>query len=498
MTPAESEIKSKAIELATNAFDAFCDDISGMFGIDMKCVKTGISTETTKGLSQKFKKTSAVTLIKSEGVLNGTFHTVFDQAGMFALAGIIIMLPKQKVMDDMKRGSAKDAEAIADTIKETGNLLVGSWDRVFREEMEGHGHFLQATTYIGNPWDKSAEKIGIPETEQFQFAYFQMTIDDYPTFTCGAFFPEAIFLKPEQPEQPPVAAAEKVEKAEEPKPEVKAEPKIEKAPEPKAEVKVEPKIEKAAEPKPEIKEEVKVEKAVEEKPAAKEIIKEENKVEEKPSEQIPVNKEQPIVTADVNKKEEIKDNKEVKAETKEPPAGPVSETIQKMMESSPHIKDSLSSLRMCAKDVMQTDVLFGSPEDSVQDTLAKMQQAETSYMIIGNNNLAEGIISTYDLASAVSVYLKPVFAKWRRPEDDATLQIKVKWIMTKPVKTVKGDTSVAAVMDVMCQTGLRCMPVVSASGKVEGLITVYDILRALLQNDISISSSSNSLQRASA
>jgi acetoin utilization protein AcuB len=127
-----------------------------------------------------------------------------------------------------------------------------------------------------------------------------------------------------------------------------------------------------------------------------------------------------------------------------------------------------------------------------------MQQAETSYMIIGNNNLAEGIISTYDLASAVSVYLKPVFAKWRRPEDDATLQIKVKWIMTKPVKTVKGDTSVAAVMDVMCQTGLRCMPVVSASGKVEGLITVYDILRALLQNDISISSSSNSLQRASA
>jgi len=154
MTASETETKSKTIELATNAFEAFCDDISGMFGIEMKCVTTGIFTETTKGLSQKYKKLSAVTLVKTEGILNGTFHTVFDQAGMFALAGIIIMLPKQKVLDDMKRGTPKEAEAIADTIKETGNLLVGSWDRVFREELEGHGHFLQAGTFIGNPWYK--------------------------------------------------------------------------------------------------------------------------------------------------------------------------------------------------------------------------------------------------------------------------------------------------------------------------------------------------------
>lgn len=482
------EVKAKTIELATNAFEAFCDDISGMFGIEMKCVATGISTETPKSLSQKYKKLAAVTMVKTEGILNGTFHTVFDQAGMFALAGVIIMLPKQKILDDIKRGTLKEAEAIADTIKETGNLLVGSWDRVFREEMEGHGHFLQAGTFIGNPWDKPQEKIGLPESEQFQYVSFQMTVADYPPFICGAFYPEAIFTTPPAVEEKPAEAA-----AAEPAQSAAVQPAVAQPQPQTASVQ----SVSAAEPA-----QAQTQAAKTEAPVA--AAQPPQTIENKP----PAEAAAAVVPDAAEVKTEVKTAAEPKpavseaaaavepTQSKEPPKGPVSETIQKMVESVPQIKDALASLQLSAKDIMQKEVLFGSPDDSVQDTLARMQQMQTSYMLIGKDNIPEGIVSTYDIASAVSVYLKPVFAKWRRPADDATLQIKVKWIMTRPVRTIKPEASIAAVMETMCQTGLRCLPVAGANGKVEGLITVFDVFRAFLKTDVNVSSVGKPLSAA--
>lgn len=375
MSTLQTDIKAQSIELATTAFDAFCDDISGMFGVDMKCAAKSAYPETIKGLSQKFKNLVAINFIKSEGILNGTFHIVFDQPGLFTLAGIIVMLPKQKILDNINHNSAQDTEAATVTIKEAGNLLVGSWDRIFREGMEGHGHFVQSNTFIGNLWDNPKEKIYLPDTEEVTFLPYEITIGDFPAFNCGVIFPEAIFI--ELPKGP-VLAEEKSDK--------------------------------------------------------------------------------------------------------EPAAGPVSETIQKIVQISSTSEGDLQSLNICAKDIMQKGVLWGNGDDSVQQTMTKMEQAETSYMMIGKDELLEGVVSTFDLASALSIYLKPAFAKWRRPADDATLQIKVKWIMTKPVRTVKSDTSVLTIMESMCQSGLRCMPVMEKTGKIIGLITVFDIFKAILKS----------------
>jgi CBS domain-containing membrane protein len=168
-----------------------------------------------------------------------------------------------------------------------------------------------------------------------------------------------------------------------------------------------------------------------------------------------------------------------------------------MIKSSPQAGNALAALKMCSKDIMQTQVLFGSPEDSVQQALSKMQQAQSNCMIIGKDNLPEGIITTYDLTSAISIYLKPVFAKWRRPSDDATLQIKLKWLMTRPVRTVKSDAPISSVMETICQTGVRCLPVVGAGGKVEGLITVFDIFQAMLQAESEIQPTNKPLEPTS-
>jgi CBS domain-containing protein len=170
---------------------------------------------------------------------------------------------------------------------------------------------------------------------------------------------------------------------------------------------------------------------------------------------------------------------------------PVSETIQRMTQSpatlpgepaSPaQAQAPAASDTICAKDIMQQNIVWGSPDDSVQQALTKIQH-DTDYIMIGRDGMLEGIVSKSDLSGAISPYLRPVFAKWRRPMDDATLQIKVKWIMTKPVQTISPETSLKVIIENIRQSHRRALPVVDQQGKVQGLVTVFEIFNALLNS----------------
>jgi len=87
-----------------------------------------------------------------------------------------------------------------------------------------------------------------------------------------------------------------------------------------------------------------------------------------------------------------------------------------------------------------------------------------------------------------------MFAKWRRPIDDATLQIRIKWIMTRPIQTIKPDISLTEILENMRQSGVRCLPVVDQQGKVVGSVTVFDIFAALLSTDSDTSTAGKTSQ----
>jgi CBS domain-containing protein len=136
---------------------------------------------------------------------------------------------------------------------------------------------------------------------------------------------------------------------------------------------------------------------------------------------------------------------------------------------------------------MTPEVIWCDPEATVQDGIELMQQHSTGYALVGREGVLEGLLSTSTIQGAISPYLRPVFAKYRRPEDDATLGIKVKWIMSRPVRTTKPDTALAAIVESMCRYGGRCLPVVDAQSQVLGMITVFDILLRVLEADQSFS-----------
>lgn len=401
MTLPQSDITLKLGELATHGFEAFCQDIAEIFGIEMSCTPQGSTTETPKTLEKKFKKLAAVITIKAHGVLGGHFQIVLDKAGLFALAGTVAMLPEQKILSIQKTGFVKDAEELSDAVGEIGNLLIGSWDRIFREELEGHYHFLLAGSFIGDPWADSQKNCGLPGHEKFLFIPYEMTAGSFPSFACGVIFPEKVL------QSVPGASAPEIH------------------------------------------------------PPA------------------PTESETPEPVA-----ADLPETACAAESLAKPPADgeSIAEAIQKMVQSAPVLPGECvpSLLTLSAKDVMQTQVLWGTPDDNVAQTLAKMQHADAAYMLVGTNGVPEGIVTWIDLAEAVSVYLRPTFAKWRRPSDEATLQIKIKAIMSKPVRTLNPEVSLAVIMKDMCQHRLQCLPIVDPSGAVQGVVTVFDLFKALL------------------
>jgi len=444
MATTQTEIQSQVIDLSADAFEAFCEDISGMFDVDMECSQQESCTETVKGLKKRFKKLVAVNSVKTEGVLDGTFQLVFDQGGLFTLSGIIVMLPENRILEEIKRGTVKDSDSMTDAVKEVGNMLVGSWDRIFREELEGHGHFVQANTFIGNPWDNPEEKIGLAGDEEFSFVPYEITIGSYPAFNCGVIFPKTLFgrtseTKPQQADN----AEEKPQEEQKEKPETEV---AQKAQEQQAVV--EPQSETVAQ-------------AEQSRQSAAEPESEAIAEESPTTANIPVDAEDVFV------------------------AGGVFETIQKITQSPADLPGDASaiSLAISAKDIMQKEVCWITPEDSVQDALTKMQQVNSGYVLVGTNGVLEGILSKSDIAGAVSIYLRPIFAKWHRKLDDATLNIRVKWIMTRPVHTIKPDTSLVVIMENMSRFSGKCLPVIDQQNKVQGLVTVFDIFRAMLNSN---------------
>jgi len=280
---------------------------------------------------------------------------------------------------------------------------------------------------------------------------------------------------------------------------------VEEKDKPEAETKVEAEEKTGTEP------EAKPETEAAEEPKAEAEKKDESK--EKPEAEAVEETDKPEAKTEAEEKSETEEKTTVPDQSQESAKGGVSETIQKMTqspavlpgESSPsegrpesgklttgtpqggNLAHISAPSTICAKDIMQKDVAWAGPEESVQQALTKMQQHDSSYIIVGQDGALEGIVSKSDITGATSIYLRPIFAKWHGPGDDATLQIKLKWIMSRPVRTIRPEATLAAIIDNMCRFGGRGLPVADEQGKVHGLVTVFDIFRTLLDTSEDIS-----------
>lgn len=508
MATSQLKAKPRVTELATRAFKTFCDAISATFGVDMECEQHEIVVETVAGLRKRFKKLVAVNIIDSKGILDGTFLFIFDQEGLFTLGGIIVMLPEKRITSNRRKASADLSEIMIDAMGEAGNLLAASWERVFSESLEGHERFSnRLPAYIGKLWGKSEETIGLAGDEEVFFILYGMTVGPYPSFNCGVIFPKKIFGESSDfvPEQTTMIEETMQEQAEENTQDVQTATKKtnsrrsrkpkkgsgKKSKEPTA-IKASGKRTDAGK----ITEKAKAGKTRADKRVIKQTSAAKKSKSKKTLLQNPMTLQgQKKASEDVKSARGIDENQAITSETSDVAGmGKVSEAIRKIAQSSavlpgqPTIEKEVAKsvtddvFEKCAKDIMQNQVTWASPDDSLQQVLVKMQQTDAGYIMIGRNGVLEGIVSKSDIDRAMSPFLQPILARWRRPLDDATLKIRIKWVMSRPVQTIKPETSLMVIMEYMSQFHGRCLAVMDEKGTVQGMVTACDIFRVLLEN----------------
>ena len=190
-TTIDSTSTGRMTELSDAAYQSFCEGISGMFGVEMRCERRQAEAGAAGQLQGHFKKLTAVHPVTADGALRGTFHLLFDQAGLFILSGVVVMLPEGRILEQVKRGSMENTDSLQDAAREVGNLLVGAWDTVFRGQCGGHGHFVKKDTVIGKLWDKP-DRMPLSPDDPVLLALYEMTVEPYPSFTCAAVVPQAM------------------------------------------------------------------------------------------------------------------------------------------------------------------------------------------------------------------------------------------------------------------------------------------------------------------
>ena len=446
MSTAQGSIESTVVELSEEAWNAFADDISTMFDVEIECEQTDVGLRTLADIQKRYRKVSTFHSVHCEGVLSGTFVVGFDCGGLFTLGGVIVMLPTDRVKESAKQPTLSEAEAMRDAVSEVGNLLVGAWDRVFRQELEGHKHFRKGNTFVGNPWEKTESVFGLSLAEEFHYIEYRMTVGDFTPFTCGVIFPLATLLGEESESQPDEAPAPDPE----PSPPAAEEPV--QTPEPITE------------------------------PAAAELPDEQatQETDPKPTEAPEVPDIAPAPQAQTQANIQPEEVDEHTVAPRDIPRPPSASTPARVIASNEGLADILS---LPVREVMDTRVVWGRPSESVQDLLSTMQQHDVGYAMIGEEGVLDGIVSKSNILGAISPYLRPVFAKWHTPADDATLNIKIQWVMTRPVRTVGPHATLGIAIESMQHFGGRCLPVVGDRGEVQGILTVFDIFRIFSRND---------------
>ena len=529
MTTSQIEVESQLIELSTHCLATFWHEISAIFTVKSECNQQQATVETAEALREHFDNLAAIISIKAEGSLNETFQIVFCQKGVFALAGLMHMHSAERVLENIELASLETARQMTDAVAEAGHMLVGVFNRVFHKELAGYDGLVLTDIYIGNPREESDDKIGLPSDGEFVLVPYEVRISSYPPFACSIVFPKAIAPtssksdtgqpavvedKAQEPEVVPDRAdSENADPAdttqseegklqeppeqnnateqttpEESTTEVSTDeqdPEAESTPSGNADTE-QPGNDTNTNTTPN--EESKLQELPEQNNATEQATPEESITEVSTDEQDPEAESTPSSNADTEQQvndtgtDTPIDTSEEETASQSTPVPPDETTSSKgPAPSAPSQPNAISEVpSICAEQIMQRDLLWATQNDSVQQALAKIQQNDSSYLMIGQGETLEGIVSKSDLAGAISPYTRPIFAKWRRPLDDATLQIKMKWIMSTDIHTATPETPLGPIIEKMCQFGVRSLPVVDSQGKVKGLITTSDVFKTLL------------------
>lgn len=133
---------------------------------------------------------------------------------------------------------------------------------------------------------------------------------------------------------------------------------------------------------------------------------------------------------------------------------------------------------MKVKDWMTSRVVTVSPDTSVKKAFGLMKKNGFHHLPVVRDNKPIGIVTDRDLRRP---NIADVFREWNelyRLSDE----IAVEDIMTTPLITVTPETDILTASSMLLEKKFNALPVIDDAGKLIGIITTVDLLKACVRN----------------
>lgn len=143
---------------------------------------------------------------------------------------------------------------------------------------------------------------------------------------------------------------------------------------------------------------------------------------------------------------------------------------------------------MKVRDAMTTELVTTSPEATLKDAARLLAEHHVSGLpVVDADGVVVGVVSEADIV-AKEVDETPRGSALKRflegpPVDDRFYARTVGEAMSSPALTVTTDRSLAYAASTMLAEGINRLPVVDPQGRLKGLVTRSDLVRAFARDD---------------
>jgi CBS domain-containing protein len=122
---------------------------------------------------------------------------------------------------------------------------------------------------------------------------------------------------------------------------------------------------------------------------------------------------------------------------------------------------------LTAREIMRRDFVHADPDESLLSVRQTMRLGRIRHLLVARHELLQGLLSYRDLIEALS-----------GPEAAALRRARVADVMQQSPVTIVPESSLLEIAGQMCRYGFGCLPVVDVEGRLVGLVTESDLLRA--------------------
>jgi CBS domain-containing protein len=141
----------------------------------------------------------------------------------------------------------------------------------------------------------------------------------------------------------------------------------------------------------------------------------------------------------------------------------------------PRAHHTLPSLK--AEDMMPTNPVTVNSTSTVQDAVDLMVAADIRHLPVVRHGILVGMISDRDLRSFMLPRPEKVL---HADEARARMAASVSEVMQADVITVRPDTPLAALLDILLQEKIGAVPVLAPdTGELMGMVSYIDVLRVI-------------------